>query len=176
MGLGRGGIRMVIDGEPSDPYDDVSDPVFAAGADHWGFLGQRAGRTVVVIDGLESVPYTMASDLTFTADGRGHAYLARRGPHDGVVWNDQRSAVPEPVQGTLVLHPSGRHWACLAAIRDTSALHLVVDGVPTKRFAMDELTAELARSRAAPLTWRTAATAWIRRWVELEMAHALEDD
>ncbi|MBW2453265.1 MAG: hypothetical protein JRI68_02090 [Deltaproteobacteria bacterium] len=170
------GVRMVVDGQPTDPYDELSRPVFSAAADRWGFVAQRAGRTVVVIDGRPSVPYTMASDLTFTADGSGHAYLARRGPHDGVVWNGQRSAVPAPVQGTLVLHPSGEHWACLAAIRGTGGLHLVVDGLPGKRFDMDELTAELARTRAAPLHWRSTATAWIRRWVAVELARALGRD
>ena len=130
----------------------------------------------VVIDGRQSIPYTIASDLTFSADGSTHAYLARRGPHDGVLWNGQRAAVPAPVQGTLVLHPSGKHWACLTAIRGTGGLHLVVDGLPSKRFDMDELTAELARSRADPLTWRNTATAWIRRWVEVELTRALSRD
>jgi len=170
------GLRMIVAGQASAPYDAVSRPVFAAAADRWGYVARRAGRTVVVIDGQPSVPYTTASDLTFTDDGSGYAYLARRGPHDGVVWNGLRAAVPAPVQGSLAIHPSGRHWACLAAMPEARGLHLVVDGRPIKPFDMDELTAELSRIGADPLAWRTSAPAWIRRWVAAELALAVAEN
>jgi hypothetical protein len=168
------GLRMVLDGSPGASFDALEPPVFAPRGKRWGYVGKRAGQAFVVLDGRESVPYRWASDLTFSQDGTQHAYLARQARAGMVVRNDSRTALPPLVRGSLVLDDTGRHFACVVAVRSVRQFYLVVDGLPLRVFDLGELAAALALLPAdQQLTGRIDA-ALIRRWVRAELELELE--
>jgi hypothetical protein len=169
-----GGMHLVLDGSPGPAFDEIEPPVFAPRGRRWGYLAKRAGKAFVIVDGRESVPYRWASDLTFSQDGARHAYLARQGRAGMVVRDDSRTALPPLVRGSLVLDATGRHFACVVAVRSVRQFYLVVDGLPRRVFDLGELAAALALLPAEKqLTGRIDA-ALIRRWVRAELELELE--
>lgn len=168
-------MQMWLDGAAGPSFERLGPPVFAAEGRRWGYVGERSARAFVVIDGQPSSPHRWANDLSFSADGAHFAYLARQARHPIVVHDGRHTAVPDAVDGSLVLDRSGRHWAALAAIRSAGLLYLVVDGRPRHPFDMGELVAALSLAPPEELMTGRLDAAFVRGWVAAELELALAE-
>ena len=75
----KGRHVVITDGQPTDPYEDVGEPMFSADGTHVVFNALREGKSVVCLDGTEGPEYDEIIAGPVYLPATGVEYLARRG-------------------------------------------------------------------------------------------------
>lgn len=156
----KGAWRVVVDGEESEPYDDVEAPVFVGESRAVAYVARRGEATFPVLDGHKGPVLADASGLVLSPDGRRFLVAASAGAGLEVVEGVVRGGpcgggrcTPEVtrrarhdivVGGTLVWSASGAHSGYLAGDAKDRSLFLVVDGARAGAFDVGELMAGMA--------------------------------
>ena len=157
---------IVVTGERErGPWTEVETPVLAGA--HVGFIGERAGRSVLVLDGEERTTWEWAGSLVLSPDGTRLAHLARRGALNLVVVDGVERPVDLAVAGTLAFSKDGRRFGCVTGEKKTRRLFITRDDGPRTLVDMEEVVAALTRTPETLLT--SPDVTLLRRWVEAEL-------
>jgi hypothetical protein len=130
----------VIDGEPSEPFDELEHIVFSADGARTALVGKRGPFFVVSIDGVQRSERGWVDKPVFSADGKRVAYLTRRGRRSAVVVDGHASSFDLVLEGSIAFSRDSRHWACVAGDGARKELFFAVDGRRTGALDFREIT------------------------------------
>jgi hypothetical protein len=165
-GRGRGEL-VVFGGREGPTFDEVQLPVTGPGG-RWGHIGRRGDRYFVVLDGVEKPIPAAATGLVLGPGAGRHAYLVRRGPQVEVVHDRGRHRFDLVLPNTLVFSADGRELGFLAGDRSRRELFLAIGDRRGVTFDLEELNAAL-------MVRPNPTQAWLRGWVQAELARALQN-
>jgi hypothetical protein len=139
VGKKDGREAVFRDGVSDGWHDAVTEPVFSAAAERWGYISRDGDSSSVHVSGKPAVREAWADDLVISPDGSRFVYVAEglNGPE--VVMGTDRYPFPIVIEKTLQFSTCG-HWAALIGIPDGKELRVFVDGIGTEqRLDWDEL-------------------------------------
>lgn len=70
---------LVVDGEPQEDYERVTDPILSADSRHVAYTAKAKKGFLVVLDGVAGEAYVSVGGLTFSPDSTHFGCLIRRG-------------------------------------------------------------------------------------------------
>jgi hypothetical protein len=130
----EGERERVARGDDYGPwFESVDSPVFDAGGERWGYIGQDSTQSVIFLNGAETSREEWATDLTLSDDGSRYAYVVQRGVLTYVVHDQGERSFDVIVPGTLMFTGHQGRWACLAGNLDREDLFVVVEGISEAR-------------------------------------------
>ncbi|HEY8429330.1 MAG TPA: hypothetical protein VIL20_13180 [Sandaracinaceae bacterium] len=157
-------VRVVHGGRPGPPALEIVE-TRASAAGHFGYVARRGAGRFVVIDGALRWRGEWAGGLALAERSDRWAFVVRRAGRRFVVTPEGETPVERPFVDTLVLDPSGAHWAIAVADRRARRVAVVVDGRPHATLDLDEV--------AAAITQGVEPAEAVRAIVAGELARAL---
>lgn len=130
---------IVLDGQEIGPYDGTGAIAFDVDGSRSAHVSYRGEQAIVVIDGDERPAGRWAGNLVLGRHRERFAYLSIQGAKMLAVVDGSVYPFSLIVDGSLMFSDDGRHWACVAAVDESSGFWLVVDGKPRIPFDMTEL-------------------------------------
>jgi hypothetical protein len=152
--------RVVVDGKPGEPFDEVGTPVWSADG-RVAYRARRGASQLVVVDQRELPGGQTVGAPVFSADGRRLAYAVRRARRWFVHADGREHELDLVLPDSLVFSDDGKRWAVIAGDLRREELFIVVEGnrrIPLPSREIYSLVASQDRD----------ATATIRSWVRAE--------
>jgi len=170
-----GALRVaIIDGAVVARADRVSIPVFATEGSRYALTERDSERWWVVSDSGKSGPWIDAGRPVFSGDGSVMGFVARDGWGSLVSVQSRTHRFARVVDGTLVLGPSGRHWAVMAGGADGDRWHIALDGRFLVPLPLEEIAAIMRRSSLDALIFTGEGDGLLRDRIALELIRYVE--
>jgi len=124
--------RVVVDGEPGNPYRRVGVVTFSPDSERFSYVAEVDDGKRVIIDGEEGPVYDDVTGPTWSPDSKRFAYAARRGDEQFAVVDGRQGPAHGRVDGSYHhgpgFSPDSRH--VYYAVKEGDKWRVVVDGDP----------------------------------------------
>lgn len=156
---------VIQNGTHSPDYDSVQQLTFAD--EKLFYKARLADDTFIVANNIRGPLLKWIGRLNVSPDGLHTAYLGQ--PYEGnisVFHNTNVHAVPNALNGSLVLSDDYQYWACLVQNKIDGTIDIILNGQVRSPFDFEEMMALIMLTPDASSTQHEKI---LRRWVKSEL-------